>query len=371
MSDTPRGAAAERRRFCATLDRMFASARPLRATAPRRLTAALGLGLALSLTVAACGGDDDEPTAESTTTPAQSPATAGAVMLNGMWPLTGETLEGSLPDHPVYAVKIDNSSSSAPQVGLGSADMIVEELVEGGITRLAVFYYQDIPKTVGPVRSARASDIGIVKPVNATLVASGGARPTIRRLDASHIHTVTDGATGFYRETSRYAPYNLFMSLDKLAGEPDKGWKPPTRTYFEFGSADDFAGQIPVTRMDAVFSGGHTTEWAYSDKGWTRPNSYATAGDDFVADNVVLLEVKVGDAGYLDPAGNPVPETDFSGTGKGYLVHGDHAVKVTWRKGLKQSQLRLTADGEEITVPAGHTWIELVPADSGSISLHQ
>ena len=63
--------------------------------------------------------------------------------------------------------KIDNTYASAPQIGLGEADMVVEELVEGGLTRLAAFYYSEIPGDVGPVRSMRASDIGIVSPVKA------------------------------------------------------------------------------------------------------------------------------------------------------------------------------------------------------------
>ena len=78
----------------------------------------------------------------------------------------------------MFVVKIDNSENSRPQVGLGRADLITEELVEGGSTRLAVFYYQHVPKLVGPVRSMRATDIGIVKPAKADLVASGGAPPT-------------------------------------------------------------------------------------------------------------------------------------------------------------------------------------------------
>ena len=48
-------------------------------------------------------------------------------------PLTGLVVKGKVPNHPVLAVKIDNSSNSAPQVGLGSADMVAEELVEGGL----------------------------------------------------------------------------------------------------------------------------------------------------------------------------------------------------------------------------------------------
>src|SRR3954453_2793961 len=114
-------------------------------------------------------------------------------------------------------VKIDNSDRIAPQVGLSNGALIPEELVEGGMTRLAVFYDQHTPKLVGPVRSMRATDIGIVKPAKAVLVASGGAPPTVRRIAAAHIKTFTEGAKGYQRDTSRQAPYNLFMHLTTLA----------------------------------------------------------------------------------------------------------------------------------------------------------
>lgn len=338
--------------------------------------------------LAGCSGGSDVRSASTSTSPTSTsptsegprkPAvtlvgitsTAPALTLNGQWPLTGRALDHDPPEHPVYAVKMDNTASAQPQVGLGNADMVVEELVEGGLTRLAVFYYEDIPHVVGPVRSMRASDIGIVKPVGADLVASGAANPTIRRLGAAGIATFTEGVTGFYRESSRAAPYNLFMSLDALAQDSGSTWQAPSKPYLQFGAADDFAGQVPVTSIDAIFSPSHTTHWDLTDDGrWVRPDSFAADGDDFAPDNVLLLEVKVGDAGYLDPAGSPVPETEFYGSGKAVLVHGGKALTCTWHKVDKQATVRLTTkSGTPIDVPAGHTWIELVPADTGSVQL--
>ena len=108
----------------------------------------------------------------------------------------------------------------------------------------------------------------------------------------------------------------------------------------------------------------------YTSNGWVRPDSFAAPGDDFAPDNILLLSVKVGDAGYLDPAGNPVPETEFYGKGKATLVHDDMALKCHWSKADRGSQLDLTtSDGKEVDVPAGHTWIELVPKDTGSVEL--
>ncbi len=332
--------------------------------------AGVALAAVMVLALAACGGDDDKP-GKGGKGGAGPTNTASAVMLNGAWPLTGKKLDGDLPAHPVYVVKIDNTSSSAPQVGLDSADLIVEEMVEGGLTRLAVFYYQETPKTVGPVRSMRASDIGIVKPVSATVVASGAARRTTARIEGAKITTTTEAqGVGFFRDGGRSAPYNLFIQLSKIAAKPEKRWGAPENPYLTFGDASDFKGDVPVASIDASFSAGHTTRWEYGKGGWTRPDSYAETGKDFQPDNLLLLRVRTRDAGYKDPAGYPVPETVFSGRGQGVLVHGDKALKVTWAKAFRGSPLKLKLkNGNEVKVPVGRTWIELVPANGGNVTL--
>jgi hypothetical protein len=342
-----------------------------RARAPRavRTGALIAVPALLALSLAGCGGDDaSDP--EAADSPTDSTNTAGAMTLNQEWPLTGEPVDGELPDHPVYVVKIDNTESSAPQVGLGSADMIVEELVEGGLSRLAVFFYSDVPDNVGPVRSMRATDVGVVKPALGQIVASGGARPTRSVIAQAHIVDHLEGSTGFYRNDERPAPYNLFDHLSERADKPGAHWKPPPSPYLPFGDASDFTGSIKVDSIQASFSTAHTTSWKYTNAGWTRPDSYAESGDDFVADNILLLRVKIGDAGYRDPAGNPVPETFFFGSGPGVLVHGDHAQKVKWTKHGKAGKLTLKSmKGNDVDVPAGHTWIELIPEQTGSVNL--
>ena len=234
-------------------------------------------------------------------------------------------------------VKIDNTESSSPQLGLSKADLITEELVEGGSTRLAVFFYKHVPKRVGPVRSMRATDIGIVKPAKAVLVASGGAPPTVRRIKGAGIKAYTEGATGYSRDTSRRAPYNLFMDLARLA----KGVKAKDTvdSYLPFGSEKDLPQGQKASGLAAQFSGGHTTNWKYQGGKYVNQNSFAQAGDQFRPDNVLVLRVKVGDAGYKDPAGNPVPETKFTGTGKAMLFHGGRVVRGTWKKSPRLDHL--------------------------------
>src|SRR5262245_32253837 len=103
---------------------------------PTRFTRSALAALAVTgmLTVAACGGSKEGPSA---TESPDAQSTAEGLTLSGQWPLTGLPASGAAPSHPVMVVKIDNSENSAPQIGLSKADLVTEELVEGGITRLA------------------------------------------------------------------------------------------------------------------------------------------------------------------------------------------------------------------------------------------
>ena len=113
--------------------------RRARLSHPRSLAVVL---VAAGLALAGCGGGSDSG---SDGPDAQQVAGAGEV--SSTWPLTGLPVSGdeeAAQDHPVIVAKMDNTEASSPQIGLGSADLVVEELVEGGLTRLAAFYYSDL-----------------------------------------------------------------------------------------------------------------------------------------------------------------------------------------------------------------------------------
>ena len=289
-------------------------------------------------------------------------------------PLTGLPV-GSSPAarrRPVLVLKLDNTVSSRPQLGLSAADLVVEELVEGGVTRLAAFYYSTIPGVVGPVRSMRASDLGIVAPVGATMVTSGAAQQTITRLAAAGVPFVTEGSAGFFRESSRAAPYNLMADLGDVADALTRRAEAAVRPddYLPFGQARDLPAGKPAGSFAARFSDAHTTSWAYRDGGYVDTGSLAAADDQFSADTVLVLRVEIGEAGYLDPAGNTVPETELVGGGDAQLFHGGRVVAGEWSKASLDAPLVLTRTsprGQQIPlqVPPGHTWIELVPLLGG------
>jgi hypothetical protein len=317
--------------------------------------------------LAACGGGDDAGGSDPASLAGAQRVSRGERVAPQTWPLTGLPAQGGdvAQPHPVMVLKMDNTSSSAPQQGLGSADLVVEELVEGGLTRLAAFFYSDIPGTVGPVRSMRASDIGIVSPVDAAVVTSGAAPVTIGRIKGAGIPFFSEGSKGFFRDSSRYAPYNLFTNLSQTATLVRRPAARPA-DYLPWGSGDDLPQGRPARSLEARFSSGHASSWTYADGHYRNTNTYAAAGDEFVADNVLVLRVQVGDAGYRDPAGNPVPETKLEGQGPATLFTGGRAVQLTWSKAGLDAPIELRDDLGSVDIPAGHTWIELVPAATGS-----
>src|SRR5262249_45304612 len=265
---------------------------------------------------------------------------------------------------------MDNTVSSRPQVGLSKADMVVEELVEGGLTRLAAFYYSHVPGNVGPIRSMRASDIDVVSPVHALMVTSGAAGRTIARIRTAHIRFYGAGAhRGLSPLRLRAARHTLFHPLKRA--RPAANRKPGTPPgYLAWGSAKDLPQGRKVTKISAQFSAAHTTKWVFRNGRYHNTNSNAPARDRFPATNVLVLRVREGDAGYLDPAGNHVPVTLLTGSGNALLFHGGRMVAATWHKGkAATSRIKLTTrKGQQLEVPAGHTWIELVPAHGGHVT---
>ena len=334
----------------------------------RRSSVLAAVAAVLSLVLTACGGSEAENAADR---PRSQPIEGGKE-LAAIWPLPGQPATSETPERPVLVTKVDNTSSSQPQVGLDKADLITEEMVEGGVTRLAVFYYSQLPRQAGPVRSMRATDIGIVKPAHGVLVGSGAARQTIARLKNTKVPFFTESGPGYYREGGRSAPYNLMVNLPKLAKAVSEKAKVPA-SYLPWGAESDFSGGQPAKTFDAVFSPRHTTKWRYQGGQYKNLNSYAAAGKEFKPDSVLVVRVKQGDAGYLDPAGSKVPESIYEGSGEIMLFHKGEVVRGTWQKKHRQTPIKLRTKAGPLKVPAGNVWIELVPTkkDGGNVRIER
>ena len=140
-------------------------------------------------------------------------------------PLTGFEIGSSEVSGPSIAVKIDNTSSGRPQVGIAAADIVFEELVEGGVTRYLAVFHTAIPGEVGPVRSGRPQDADLVRALGGVFVFSGvgnaNVREIIRGTDLLLVEHDTSGGTPdgelFFRSSRKPAPWNLHISAAELA----------------------------------------------------------------------------------------------------------------------------------------------------------
>lgn len=336
----------------------------------RRVRLTVAATLAVSLFLAGCGGDEPDDKEKA----ADPKGVGEGNQLTSTWPLTGLDVGASASSetkHPVYIVKIDNSSDSSPQIGLGKADLVVEELVEGGITRLAAFFHSELPAKVGPVRSMRLTDIDIAKPVGAQIVTSGAAPITLNGLAKAgvkyfdmnnpHVVRVSDGVHD--------SLHSVMADLVGLAKDA-KGAAARPDDYLPWGEAADFPKGQPATTVNAKMSVGRTSVWQFGKGAYTLQNGYMPDADQFRADTVIACFVRTSVAPYADPAGNPVPVSHFEGKGKAMIFTGGRLVRATWSKPKHDSAITFSTKAGEVKIPAGHTWIELIPRDGGDVTFN-
>jgi len=340
----------------------------------RRLGATLLAGLALAGTVS-CGSAAVTPAAAGTPTSSAPPPPPV------LWPLTG--LEsGVVPPHPALAVKIENSVDARPQTGLNSADVVWEEVVEGGITRFVAVYHSTLPAEIGPVRSVRPMDPAIAAPLHGLFAFSGGQSEYVNAVSQAGMQVLSfdNGDDGFYRIDSRYAPHNVYASPAALIAQADPAHLADPVTQFEYAATGTqptaVAAGTPAGALQLTLSGVSHPQWTWSapDANWLRAEdttpSVEVDGSPLRAANVVVLRVDVVATAGLDPAGNPVPETLLEGRGEALVASGGRTMPVTWVKNSVTDRLALLGpDGNPVRLAAGNTWVELVPNQGGAVTV--
>ena len=126
-------------------------------------------------------------------------------------------------------IKIDNTPQAHPQYGINEADVVYEEIVEGGITRLAAIFNSHLPTKVGPVRSVRRTDREIVFPIGGIFAFSGGAQYAISSIETAPVKLIDQSNAGaaMFRDPTRPPPHNLFANAELLMKEGGKVHTPP------------------------------------------------------------------------------------------------------------------------------------------------
>jgi hypothetical protein len=320
---------------------------------------------ALALLVSACGGAEAEPVTVPAPTPSPTPEPEPEPVLAA---LTGLPLDDETAgDRPVLAVKIDNHRDARPPVGLELADIVIEELVEGGATRFIALYHSGDPGVVGPVRSGREVDAFLLPAFSPVFAISGAAGPVYPILRGAGLLVYEEGQAGgaIFRQSGRSSPHNVFASAEGLwaAAEDlpaaDQPW------LFDEDTPD---GGERTTSAQMAFSNSATALWEWDTAGgvWLRTQDGVAHvnpdGDHIDAENVVVVFVPVGGGGGVDAAGNRTAHINVIGEGDAVVLRDGQAFDVRWQKDSPDDQFTwLTATGRPLPLAPGRTWIELVP----------
>lgn len=345
--------------------------------------ALLPLAGASALLLAACSGSTIEaipvtgptasvtPSAEATAsgtptpTPVESPTPTPTPTPSWVSPFTGEEGPG---ESPVLIVKLDNTRNAQPHAGLVDADVVYVEEVEYGITRLAAVFSSTVPGRIGPVRSARITDIDLLAQYGKPAFAySGAQRKMFESLDAASIVDVSPrkGGEGYSRDSSRRAPYNYFLDGNASLGGARKA-SLSQDIGFVFDAAIPAGGR---TATDAQM------EWSYASAGFEykpRRGTYAVSLNDEraaaeerkdgqQADTVVIQYVEQRPSIFNDKGGGNTPHAETVGSGRAIVLRDGLGWKVRWERPDRKSGTTFTMeDGSPMPFKPGQVWVVLL-----------
>ena len=333
----------------------------------RRVGVAVGALVVVALVVAAVvvlrGRDDDGsllPTSSGSSSGSTSPSASASPTPPPASPFTGLAAPAG---RPVLGVKIDNVRPARPPTGLTSADVVYVEPVEGGLSRLLAVFSSRLPKSVGPVRSARESDLELLRQFGHPALAFSGANRTVLRLiRAAPVTEVSpDTAGGAYsRSRSRSAPHNLFADPAELL-ERARGVTAARDIGFRFGPLP--AGGVATTSQTVRYPAA-TTSFRWRGGRWqiSMDGRAATTGEgpQLAASTVVIQYVTVGSSRFHDKLGNVTPYAHTVGSGTAVVLRDGVAIRGRWSRPSAAGGTTFTTDaGAPLTFARGQVWVVL------------
>ncbi|GGZ38658.1 hypothetical protein GCM10010365_69290 [Streptomyces poonensis] len=262
----------------------------------------------------------------------------------------------------VLAVKIDNVRAARPQTGLDAADVVYAEQVEGGLSRLMAVYATKLPEAVGPVRSARESDLELLRQFDEpTLAFSGAQNKLLPLIDSAPLHAETpkDAPDAYYRDSGRRAPHNLYLRPERLVGSAPGAGR--LTTGFRQGPAPE--GGTPQNSYTVRYpTAGFTFTWSADRQRWLVSMDGAPAettdGGRPAPATVVVQYVKVRDSAYHDVRGSTTPYTETVGSGKARVLRDGKVFDVNWqRPAATEGTEFTTADGSPVNFAEGQVWV--------------
>lgn len=288
-----------------------------------------------------------------------SPPADDSAPPRGRSPFTGLMADQS----PVLAVKFDNSRMARPHTGLNQADIVYVEKVEGGMSRLMGVYSSRLPQSVGPVRSARESDVELLRQFGRPALAYSGVRSSLRKaLDKSPLYTRShDRIPGaYFRDGNRPAPHNLFVRPKSVLRSAPKAHR-PNDIGFRFGPAP--AGGSPAKMRTVRYSSAsHSFHWSPREGRWLASFDGAparsTSGARLGARTIVIQYVDMPPSRYKDVNGSATPYIKTVGSGRALVLRDGKAYDTRWKRSSPDGGTSFTRpNGARMPFAPGQVWM--------------
>lgn len=281
-------------------------------------------------------------------------------------PLTGQPLDdpAAIPNRPALAAKFPNDEAARPQSGINEADIVFEEIINDGYTRLAAVFHSQGADVIGPIRSGRHPDILLLEAFNHPLFVwsggNGGVTYYIERsqlVDLSFLHT-----SGYYRRSGRKSPNNLYTSTEAMWEKAPEGATPPPGVLQYLRPGEQLSGEA-ATSIDVVLDN-QRVHWEYDfDSGryyrWQNDREHNTENSGQVwTENVVVML-----ADYLpSPIDARTPDAQVLGSNPVYVFSGGTVRVGVWLRFASTDRYAFfdnLTDLNEIHLQPGRTFIEL------------
>ena len=356
------------------------------------------MALAMSAALCACGDKEEtvpvatveeipieeEPVEEVTVEETTEEVSLEDELPEGMYfsELTNEPIDESLKNQRPIAAMVDNEKTALPHFGLNDADIVYEMMnstANGRITRMMAIVkdWANI-KQLGSIRSVRPTNILIAAEWNAILCHDGGPfyiDPYLAEPYADHFSGVFSRVdNGKAREFTEYImPGDLEKAfsnsdVDKEYNEyyvgPHYNFAPKANPV-DLGEKTDSIDAATV-KLPFQNNGSYLTyneeEGVYDYFEYGSAHLDGKTNEQLKFENLLIQSCtfhQYDENGYMIfncIVGNPTP---------GYYVTNGKAIPVTWTKPSATEPTRYyDADGNEITINTGKTYIALVPDDN-------
>jgi hypothetical protein len=278
-------------------------------------------------------------------------------------------LEGS--NNQILVVKIDDTKQARPQIGLEVADIVYVEQVEAGLTRVAAVFSSTLPDLIGPVRSARISDIELLAQFGRVGLAYSGAqskmRPVLAAANIENLSAERNPPSIYTKDPNRSGPVDMILKpsllLERANAKSGTQIDSPKVAPWSFGDAPKL-GTATLTAKVKWPNARYELKWDEVSKKYLiyfsdEPNM-AASGSQLTADTAVIQLVSITPSIYGDKFGGVTPFSKTTGSGKAFMLRDGFSYELTWQRDLETDVTTwLDADGKVANFKPGRIWIFL------------